>query len=118
TAVAVVRGGGLVPDPDSRRRRGGRGGCTDEGGCMNALMPDVADIRRLRRSAARLARTRYPAFLFGREVPAGEIPVFTYHEIDGAELERDLDFLERNGYRTLSIDDYHERMRNPRLARD
>jgi len=85
---------------------------------MNALMPDLADIRRLRRSAARLARTRYPAFLFGREVPAGEIPVFTYHEISAAELDADLGFLERNGYRTLSLDDYHERMRDPRLGRD
>lgn len=82
------------------------------------LLPDAQDIRRLRRSAARLARTRYPAFVFGRKVEPGEIPVFTYHEIGAAELEADLDFLERNRYRTLSLDEYHERMRNPRLGRD
>ncbi|HEX6993491.1 MAG TPA: polysaccharide deacetylase family protein [Gammaproteobacteria bacterium] len=85
---------------------------------MKRLVPDALDIRRLRRSAARLARTRYPAFLFGREIPADEIPVFTYHEIDAAELDADLDFLERNRYRTLSLDEYHDRMRNPRLGRE
>jgi len=85
---------------------------------MTTLLPDVSDIRRLRRSAARLARTRYPRFLFGREVPTDEIPVFTYHEIDAAELDADLEFLERNRYRTLSLDEYRERMQNPRLARD
>ena len=72
---------------------------------MSAFLPDLEDIRRLRRSAARLARTRYPAFLFGREVPADELPVFTYHEVDAAELDGDLDFLERNGSRTLSLDE-------------
>ena len=85
---------------------------------MRTFVPDALDLRRLRRSAARLARTRYPAFVFGREVGADEIPVFTYHEIDAAELEADLEFLERNRYRTLSLDEYHERMRNPRLGRD
>lgn len=79
---------------------------------MSLLLPDVSELRRLRRSAARLARTRYPSFLFGREVPAGEIPIFTYHEIDAAELDDDLDFLARNAYRTLSLDEYIERMRN------
>jgi len=85
---------------------------------MSPFLLDATDIRRLRRSAARLARTKYPAFLFGRDVPADELPVFTYHEVDAAELDGDLDFLERNGYRTLSLDEYHERMRDGRLGRE
>lgn len=80
---------------------------------MTPFVPDVSELRRWRRSAGRIARTRYPAFLFGREVPADEIPVFTYHDIDADELDRDLEFLERNGYRTLSLDEFRERMRAP-----
>jgi peptidoglycan/xylan/chitin deacetylase (PgdA/CDA1 family) len=85
---------------------------------MNALVPDVAELRRLRRSAARLARTRYPGFLFGRDVPADEIPVFTYHDVDATELDGDLEFLARNGYRTLTLDEYRERMRDGRRGRE
>ena len=85
---------------------------------MTALMPDLSELRRLRRSAARLARTKYPAFLFGREVSADEIPIFTYHDVDAAELDGDLEFLARNGYRTLTLDEYRERMRDRGRARE
>src|SRR5690606_32142056 len=42
--------------------------------------------------------------------------VFTYHDVDAAELDGDLDFLERNGYRTLSLDEFRERIRGARGA--
>src|SRR5690606_28261744 len=112
-ALAPVRGRGLVSAQAARRGAGAGRGRTDEGGGMTPFVPDVSELRRWRRSAGRIARTRYPAFLFGREVPADEIPVFTYHDIDADELDRDLEFLERNGYRTLSLDEFCERMRAP-----
>lgn len=81
---------------------------------MSPGLPDRTDWRRLRRSVARLGRTRYPSFLFGGGVAQGEIPVFTYHDVEATELDADLRFLERNRYRALSLDEYLERMRDPR----
>ena len=81
-------------------------------------MIDLARLRRFRRSAARLARTRYPAFLFGGSGPPGEIPVFTYHEVDAPTLIGDLDFLARNGYRTLGLDEFHDRAASTSGVRD
>lgn len=71
---------------------------------------NTTGLKRAARSTARLARTHYPRFAFGRDIAPGEIPVFTYHDIAAEDLERDLEYLERNGYRTLSIDEYHDRM--------
>jgi peptidoglycan/xylan/chitin deacetylase (PgdA/CDA1 family) len=68
-----------------------------------------AGFRRLARSAVRVARTRYPTFLFGGGVPDGEIPVFTYHDVGADVLRGDLEYLEINGYRTLSLDEFGER---------
>ena len=79
-------------------------------------MIDLAGLRRFKRSAARVARTRYPAFLFGGQ--PGEIPVFTYHDVDAAALAEDLDFLDRNGYRTLGLDEFHDRSASPSGAGD
>lgn len=76
-------------------------------------LPDRTDFRRLKRSLARVGRTRYPSFLFGGGLE-GEIPVFTYHDVETDELDADLEFLERNGYRALSLDEYLERMRGSR----
>jgi peptidoglycan/xylan/chitin deacetylase (PgdA/CDA1 family) len=69
--------------------------------------------RRLERSLARIARTRYPPFLFGRP-PRREIPVFTYHDVAAETLEADLDFLAMNGYRAVGVDEFHERMADGR----
>ncbi|MBN1236899.1 MAG: polysaccharide deacetylase family protein [Gammaproteobacteria bacterium] len=66
-------------------------------------------FRRLGRSTARLARTRYPAFLFGGALPRDEIPVFTYHDVEPDVLHGDLEFLRRNGYRTVGIDEFRDR---------
>ncbi len=64
------------------------------------------DIGRLLRTAARVSRTRYPGFIFGLGLARGEIPVFTYHDVETQVLARDLEFLHSNGYRTLSLEEY------------
>lgn len=77
-------------------------------------------LGRFARAAARVARTRYPGFIFGlppRRDAMGrdEIPVFTYHDVEPADLSRDLEFLKCNGYRTLGLDEYLE-ARGEKLA--
>lgn len=64
------------------------------------------DLGRLLRTAARVSRTRYPGFIFGLPLPRGEIPVFTYHDVQTQAFARDLEFLHDNDYRTLSLDEY------------
>src|SRR5690606_26797270 len=113
-AMASLRRGSLVSDPVARRGCGrGRGSDAAESR-MNPGLPDSTAFRRLKRSIARVGRTHYPRFLFGGGLSEGEIPVFTYHDIEASELEDDLRFLERNGYRTLSLDEYLDRMRASR----
>lgn len=85
---------------------------------MRMTLLETADLRRAARSVARVARTRYPAFLFGGAVPRAEIPVFTYHEVDADGLRADLDFLALNGYRTLGLDEFHDRSRSATARRD
>lgn len=48
----------------------------------------------------------YPRFVFARRPEAleNEVPVFVYHTIDPVMFEQQLEFLQENGYRTLSID--------------
>jgi peptidoglycan/xylan/chitin deacetylase (PgdA/CDA1 family) len=64
------------------------------------------DLGRLLRTAARVSRTRYPAFIFGLPLARTEIPVFIYHDVETAAFARDLEFLSSNGYRTLSLGEY------------
>ena len=49
---------------------------------------------------------RYPAFVTGGALGPGEVPVFVLHEAEPEFFARQLDHLARNGYRTLSIDEY------------
>jgi Polysaccharide deacetylase len=60
---------------------------------------------------ARVIHTRYPRFIFGMPMARGEVPVFRYHEVDTAGLARDLEFLRRNGYRTLSLEEFDQSRR-------
>jgi peptidoglycan/xylan/chitin deacetylase (PgdA/CDA1 family) len=69
-------------------------------------MHDPGTFNRLRRSFLRLAQTHFPPFLFGRDLAPYEIPVFCYHDVEPGLLRGDLEFLERNGYRTLGIEEY------------
>ena len=64
------------------------------------------DIGRMLRTAARVSRTRYPGFIFGLPLGRGEIPVFTYHDVETQVFARDLEFLYGNGYRTLGLEEY------------
>jgi peptidoglycan/xylan/chitin deacetylase (PgdA/CDA1 family) len=75
------------------------------------------DLRTLRRSAARLLRTRYPAFLFGIPGPRPSRPVFCYHEVDAEIFGGDLRFLAENGYRTLSTCEFFEAVSSKREHR-
>jgi len=60
---------------------------------------------------ADLVRGRYPAPLYGRAAPAGELPpVFCFHGVDSESFEAVLAFLSRNGWRTLTADAYHARL--------
>src|SRR5262249_10170941 len=61
---------------------------------------------RLTRSLGRVLRTHYPGFVFGLPLGRSEVPVFTYHDVERAPLAGDLAFLQNNGYRTLSLDEF------------
>jgi peptidoglycan/xylan/chitin deacetylase (PgdA/CDA1 family) len=49
---------------------------------------------------------RYPAFVTGGGLARGEIPVFVFHGAEPESFSRQLAHLARNGYQTLSIDEY------------
>ena len=49
---------------------------------------------------------RYPAFVTGGGLARDEVPVFALHEAEPVSFARRLEHLARNGYRTLSIDEY------------
>ena len=53
-----------------------------------------------------LLLSRYPPFVTGGPLPRGEVPVFVFHGAEPETFARQLDHLARNGYVTLSIDDY------------
>ncbi len=55
-----------------------------------------------------LVRGRLPAFLTRPRTPAnhgGYLPVFTFHSLEPASFEAKLRHLQRNGYRTVTLDD-------------
>lgn len=54
----------------------------------------------------------YPEFVFARRPKklTDEMPVFVYHTIDPLSFESQLIFLKENGYRTLSIDEFLDRL--------
>ena len=54
---------------------------------------------------------RYPAFVTGGGLGAGEIPVFTFHGAEPESFGRALAHLSRNGYQTLGIDEYVDVLR-------
>ena len=66
----------------------------------------MAGFGRLVRTLARISRTRYPAFVVGLPLSRREIPVFIYHDVDTPAFTRDLEFLRRNNYRTLGLEEY------------
>lgn len=57
---------------------------------------------------------RYPPFVTGGELARGEIPVFVLHGAEPESFTRKLEHLARNGYRTLSLDEYLAVLRGTR----
>ena len=53
-------------------------------------------------------RGHYPGFVHARKNAdrLNEIPVFVYHTIDPVTFEADLRYLDQNGYRTITCDEY------------
>jgi peptidoglycan/xylan/chitin deacetylase (PgdA/CDA1 family) len=64
------------------------------------------ELGRLCKTTGRIARTRYPGFIFGLPLRDDEIPVFTYHDVEAESLACDLEFLRDNRYRTIDLDEY------------
>jgi hypothetical protein len=58
--------------------------------------------------AERFLHGRYPRFVASRsDRPLGqEVPVFMFHSVEHGLFERQLTYLKRNGYRTLTIDQF------------
>ena len=66
----------------------------------------LARAGRAARSLAGAMRTHYPGFLLGLPLRRGALPVFVYHEVEPAQFAGDLEFLRRNRYRTLSLEEF------------
>ena len=56
-----------------------------------------------------LALRRYPSFVWSKDAPRS-IPVFQFHDVTALMLEPLLEYLYRNGYATLTADEYFERV--------
>lgn len=54
-----------------------------------------------------LVLRRYPPFVTGGALPAGQIPVFCFHSLEPVSFERKLRHLAENDYVTLSADEYY-----------
>jgi hypothetical protein len=63
-----------------------------------------------------LALRRYPPFVTGGPLPAGHVPVFCIHSVEPESFQLKLDHLARNGYVTLSANEYLEVLAGRRSA--
>lgn len=63
-------------------------------------------MRSATRELRRISRTHYPGFLFGAGIRAGQRYAFVYHDIEPDEFRRDLEFLNRNRYATIGVDEF------------
>lgn len=64
---------------------------------------------------AGLRNKEYPEFLY-KNTSLSDIPVFCYHFISAAEFEAHLQHLQRNGYATLSADEFYDARQNETSA--
>jgi peptidoglycan/xylan/chitin deacetylase (PgdA/CDA1 family) len=69
----------------------------------------MRDILRLYRGLRGMLTTHYPNFALGMPLGPTETPIFIYHDVTSEEFGADLQFLRRNGYRTLSLREFFER---------
>ena len=68
--------------------------------------PVLTRVRRTVRSIGGALRTHYPAFALGLPLRRDALPVFVYHDVEPERFTQDLEFLHRNHYRTLSLDEF------------
>jgi peptidoglycan/xylan/chitin deacetylase (PgdA/CDA1 family) len=61
---------------------------------------------RLVRDLTGVLRTHYPNFALGLPLRRDEIPVFVYHDVTIEGLAEDLEFLRRNAYATLGLEEF------------
>jgi peptidoglycan/xylan/chitin deacetylase (PgdA/CDA1 family) len=59
---------------------------------------------------------RYPPFVTGGPLPQGDVPVFVFHSLEPQRFEAQLAHLARNGYVTLSADEYVQVLLGGRTA--
>ena len=59
-------------------------------------------------SVRRIARTRYPSYLFGLLTKEDRSPAFIFHDVVERDFNSDLDFLTQNNYETLSTERWIE----------
>ena len=72
---------------------------------LNSKLSKLHDITAL---SVRLLQRRFPDFVYGGRLSG--IPVFGFHEVEPNRFERQLKFLRDNGYRTLTMEEYYERV--------
>jgi peptidoglycan/xylan/chitin deacetylase (PgdA/CDA1 family) len=61
---------------------------------------------------------RYPEFVRGGALPRGHVPVFVFHSLEAESFGRKIAHLARNGYSTLSADEYFAFVMGTRPAPD
>lgn len=69
----------------------------------------MRQLLRLYRGLKGMLSTHYPNFALGLPLGPADTPVFIYHDVKSEEFAADLDFLQRNHYRTLSLAEFYAR---------
>jgi peptidoglycan/xylan/chitin deacetylase (PgdA/CDA1 family) len=59
---------------------------------------------------------RYPPFVTGGPLPRSHVPVFVFHSVEPESFGRRLDYLEENGYVTLTAEEYFQFLLGARPA--
>jgi len=64
-------------------------------------------LKQMSKEARNLVRAEYPSFVFDSNPKEIDfIPIFAYHRVNPTEFESDLCFLQSNGYRTVTGEEY------------
>lgn len=66
----------------------------------------IKNIREVSLAARDILGGRYPEFVYNKDLKQGQLPVFTFHTVDGATFDEDLLFLKENGYHPLSLSEF------------
>jgi peptidoglycan/xylan/chitin deacetylase (PgdA/CDA1 family) len=79
----------------------------------NTRLMIARSVQEIPLELARFYRRQYPGFVLDKDPPPlrGEIPVFMFHRVEAETFEEQLDFLKRNGYRSLSLRSFYDLLR-------